>query len=339
MRADNLAILERITLKELEKELDKHTLQQIPVDRWTEFSWSVSRHRTFESCKRQYYLNYYGSRRVRDAKSQIVSALWWLKQVTSIRAWIGTVIHNAAQAALTALRDGQEIDRDALASQAIDDYRAGIRASERGTKYNDQWIVLFEHVYPGDPFSIDRDEAEQRVFDLAHTLLESEAYEQIKAQPSAIREIDEPFQSFYLSGLPGFDKVRIFAIPDVLLQEGNTVHIIDWKTGGVEGSEIRDQAGIYRLYAHHRYDVPQESITVSIADLDGGGENAEPPGGTPGLDEAQALVAASIGAMVERIENLEFHTASIYDFPRTDDLTRCQQCGFKRACWRGEDVQ
>src|SRR5512135_586255 len=110
MRIDNLAILDDITLADLEHELDRHTREIVEPDRWMMFNWSVSRHQMFESCKRQYYLNYYGARRVREAKSKAVSAVWWLKQVRPLKTWLGTVIHHVARQAVSAHAHGQPLD-------------------------------------------------------------------------------------------------------------------------------------------------------------------------------------------------------------------------------------
>jgi hypothetical protein len=339
MRAENLAVLDRITLSKLEDRLDKHTREQVPVDRWTAFSWSVSRHHMFVRCKRLYYLNYYGARRVREANDQVVSAVWWLKQVIGITTWIGTVIHHAAALAVTAYRDRCEIDPQCLVEQAVTYFRDGVSASRRGAKHDGAWVVLFPHVYPGEMAQLGRAEAEECVVELAHTLLKSEAYNFIKSlPPRAICEVDEPFQSFTLPGVPLLDKVKVFAIPDVLLREGGAIHIVDWKTGDVEAPGLREQAGVYRLYAHHRYGLAGEFIHAHFAALGGAGEMIEAPGGTPSVEEARAMIHNSIRSMVEHMSELEYNTVSIKDFPRTDDLSLCQRCGFKRACWRHEET-
>src|SRR5687767_12542950 len=98
MRDKNLSVLRKdsLTLEKLEARLNKHTTDLVPVDRWTAFSWSASRDAMLERCARQYYLNYYGSRRVREAKDDLVSAVWWLKQISTHDAWIGTVVHEIA---------------------------------------------------------------------------------------------------------------------------------------------------------------------------------------------------------------------------------------------------
>jgi hypothetical protein len=332
---DNLSYLDQITLRELEEALDYHTREKIKTDRYTEFSWSVTRHQTFIRCKRQYYLSYYGSRRVREANNKAVSAIWWLKQVTSLESWIGTVIHQVARQAIQSLLQRQPFSPEELARQATTIFREGVQASQRGMKHEDRWVILFHHVYPGDPPSLDRNVAEQAVVDLTHTLLESEAYALIKSMPlQAIREVDEAFQEFEMRDVPLLGRVRVFAIPDVLLYHNGRVHIIDWKTGDTEIAGIRDQAGVYRLYAHHQYKLPEEAIQVVIADLKQEGQSVEPPGGTPSLDEARALIRTSIQAMVEQMDDIEYNTATIKNFPMTDERTICRWCGFKRACWR-----
>ncbi|MBN1313125.1 MAG: PD-(D/E)XK nuclease family protein [Anaerolineae bacterium] len=337
MRADNLEILDRITLSELEQALDTHTREKVEPDKWTAFSWSASRHKMFEDCKRRYYLNYYGARRVREAKNPVTSAVWWLKQVTPVRTWIGTVIHHVASLAVQAHRDEKEIDEKELIDTATRYHWEGWLASKRGAKHDGQWIILFEHLYPGDGLSIDRDAAEALVVDLTRTFLASDAYGFIKyLPPGAVREVDPPFQSFELTGVPAVGKLRVYAIPDVLLHDGQDIYIIDWKTGSAAHESIRWQAGVYRLYAHQTYLLPEQSIHVSIADLENTGESIEPTGGIPPLDETRTFISASVQAMLGRLDDVAYNTASIHSFPMTDDLAMCRQCSFKRACWRHE---
>lgn len=337
MRENDLRVLDHITLRDLEIALDGHTRELAKVTEYTAFSWSFSRHQMFERCKRQYYLNYYAARRVQEAHERAISAIWWLKQVTLLSAWVGQVIHQLAGWAVKAHRDRQPIEQEGLIRQALAFYHGGINASLRGAKHEGQWRVLFEHVYPDDPYSIDRDTAEVALVDLANTFFESEAWEMIRGMaPEAVREVDTPFQSFVLTDVPRIGEVRAFAIPDVLLQYDDSITIIDWKTGDVSRESIRDQAGVYRLYAHLTYGVPEEAIEVVIADLGNYGESVEPPGGTPPVAESRLLALHSIQDMVARMEDIRYNTASIKNFPRTDNLALCQWCGFKRACWRHE---
>jgi hypothetical protein len=336
MRADDVKALDTTTLGSLEITLDLHTRERVPVDRYTAFSWSVSRHHMFEACKRRYYLNYYGSRRVIDAKDRLISAVWWLKQVASIRTWIGSVIHKAAQEAVKAVAEGRELPGEKVAERANSLFRAGLTASQRGTKVEGQWLALLGHVYPERGFSLDLDTAAALVDDLAHTLLDSEAYALIHENPGHIREIDEPFQSFNFDSGSRIGRVRVFAIPDVLLHDGEQITVIDWKTGDVTEPGIHKQAGVYRLYAHRAYGLPEEAIRVQISDLGNDGGTVDPPGGTPPLAEASEFIRGSIGQMVGLMEDVTYNTVPIRSFPMTGDRSQCLRCGFQRACWRHE---
>jgi len=331
MRTINLQALERATRQGLEDELDDHTREMAPVTYWTAFSWSASRHSLFRRCLRQYYLYYYGSRRVREAKREVVSAIWWLKQVTPLRQWVGTVVHSAAQWAVRAHREGESPDDERLVERAVAYFREGVIASERGARLGSRWVALYEHVYPDEPRRLDGVAAEELVADLTGALLQSDALALIRNRsPEAIREADEPFQSFL------FDGVKVFAIPDVLLEADDRITIIDWKTGDADDEMIPLQMGVYRMYANRTYGYPEEAIDALIADLAGGGPAAPPVGGLPALADVEAFVRASIRAMVDKMENVDYHTVSISDFPMTDDLARCRRCAFKRACWRHE---
>jgi len=348
MRHKNLAVLDRITLGELERVLNAHTLKRIPVDEYTDFSWSISRHTTFEECRRRYYLHYYASRRVREAGDELVSAIWWLKQLTNLPLWIGSLVHDVAAAALRAHRAGKFISTDLLRAEALTDYQAGIRASSRGAKHyptiggrqdkRGSWVVLFEHIYGAEDFDAQIAEGERRLAGLVDALFASAAYDRIMSlPPAALAEIDRPFQSYPYGPLPGIGIVRMFAIPDVLLAHDGRITIYDWKTGGVEYDHIRLQAGVYRLYAHLQYGLPEDAIDVLIADLNGGGVSVNPPGGVPSLQEARALVESSMLTMIEQMDDQQYNTVAVASSPLTQDLSLCCYCAFKRACWR-EDV-
>ena len=336
MRDGDLAILDQITLQELEIALDLHTRDRVPVDQWSQFSWSASRHAMFQRCLRQYYLNYYGARRVREAGSAIVSAVWWLKQVTTLPMWIGSTIHEIAALAIRAYRDGQPLTEQAVVDKALAYFRAGVSASTRGAKADGKWIMLLEHMREDTPADIFTD-AENTVAALAKTLIHSDAYQWITSlPPEAIVEVDEPFQSFDLENVPRLGYVRIFAIPDVLIQHEGAITIVDWKTGDATAESIRNQAGVYRFYAHKSYGLPESQIDVQIIELGADGATLAPSGGLPSLEESRGFIEASIASMVEQMDYVEYNTVALRDFPMTDDLAICRHCGFQRACWRDD---
>nr|MBN1229978.1 PD-(D/E)XK nuclease family protein [Anaerolineae bacterium] len=334
MRAYNLAIFDGISLEDIEIALDLHTRQRVKPNKYTAFTWSSSRHNMFEKCKRKYYLHYYGARRVREANDPVVSAIWWLKQAATRQMWIGSVIHQVARKTVKAWIDGNPMSREQVVKEAADYYRGGVNASQRGIKFDDQWVVLLDDIYPNLQTGIDRAQAETRVNDLANALVESEAFAFICGQPKeTIRELDEEFQSFLLDNVPKLGTVRVFAIPDVLVADDKAGMVIDWKTGDIEQENIRYQMGVYQLYVHLNYNLPEEAITVRLADLNTG-ELVEPPGGIPTLAEADGCLRGSIRDMVNMMEDPMYNTVSIRKHPMTDNLSQCRYCGFMRVCQR-----
>ena len=330
MYLDNIQTLDDLTLSALEAVLDQHTLDPVPTDDYTAFTWSVSRQQMFARCKRQYYLNYYAPRRITARGNHpAIGAIWWLKKATSLPAWLGTVVHAVANEAVRAHRDGSALTVDILIERASKQYTSGLHASQRGNKFKGQWIILQEHIYPADDAAADWDSAKERLALLIEAFVASEAYQTILSlPPEDIIEIDEPFQSIL------FDETRIFAIPDVLVSSGAGCRIIDWKTGDVEREGIRMQAGVYALYAHLKYGIEEDAIEVSIVDLAGGGESVQPAGGVPSLQETIEFIRNSMADMLILQDNPNYNTVAIEQHPMTDDLTVCRGCNFRRACWR-----
>lgn len=337
MRQDDLAILDHLTLPELEIRLDLHTRELVPVTKYTAFSWSNSRHNMLLRCRRQYYLHYYGSRRVTETRERAVSAVWWLKQAITLPMWIGSVVHEAASTAVTLLQEGRAVDAPALAADARQMYRGGLEASRRAAKFRNRWVVLMEHLQPDTDGLFEEAAGELKVEALLATLLDSEVFGWLARLPrGAIREVDPSFRSFTLRDVPPLGDVLVYAIPDVLVVEGDRLHIVDWKTGDVTREGIRTQAGVYRLFAHHEYGMPEDAIHFRLVDLAGGGAEVPVTGEALSLAEAERFVRASINTMVAGMEHPRYNTASIRYYPRTDDHTLCRWCPFQRACWRHE---
>ena len=53
------------------------------------FSWSASRHDTFQSCRRRYYYSYYASQDDEEIKR--------LKKLSALPLWAGSVVHDTIE--------------------------------------------------------------------------------------------------------------------------------------------------------------------------------------------------------------------------------------------------
>ena len=90
------------------------------ADLANEFSWSRTRDNIFQECRRRYYLHYYGSWGGWDPGADpAVRALYVLKQLGTRQMWAGRLVHEAAERALLAMRDGHALSEAALIEDTV----------------------------------------------------------------------------------------------------------------------------------------------------------------------------------------------------------------------------
>jgi hypothetical protein len=114
------------------------------------FSWSYSRHKIFEECRRHYFLQYYGSWNGWNADAPERARLAYrLKNMQSLPMWIGSIVHKIVERILSDLRNREERGVEAYQKQARDIMNREWKQSLDGDwmhkpKYN---LNLFEHYY------------------------------------------------------------------------------------------------------------------------------------------------------------------------------------------------
>ena len=102
-----------------------------------EFSWSVSRHDTFSSCKRRYFYSYYASEDDPEIRR--------LKKLSALPLWAGSVVHETIEAFLKA-RDTlpSETEQEALIKAAV---HGQMLSDWRDSEAGSLRFRLFEHEY------------------------------------------------------------------------------------------------------------------------------------------------------------------------------------------------
>lgn len=328
MLTHHLKQLNDLDLEQVEFHLDQHTRSR---KKGGKLSWSYSRHRMFNRCKRQYYLHYFASKRVRTANDIVVSTAWWLKQLTSLRAWIGSVVHRAAQRLVASIsEDAEDLSSARLADYTLALFDDGVQASQRESKSTySRWVLLGEDAY-GQPY--DLPQARDKVQLLTTNLFNHPAYSLILDAQSVL-ENDNAFQSFTVD-VENVGEVPVYAIPDVLISSDDVATIIDWKSSTPETEDMRTQASIYSFYTHQAHQFSEEEIRALFAVLD---EHTIIDADTDTLVQTHQMIVDSVTQMTTLIEDTEYQTVSIKDFPMTDDLDRCATCSFRRLCWRHEN--
>ncbi len=288
------------------------------------FSWSVSRHDTFASCRRRYFYSYYASNEDPEIKR--------LKKLSALPMWAGNVVHQAIETFLKT-RDTLPLpeEQEALIRATVhDDMLANWRESEAGTA----GFRLFEHEY-GTPV----EQEDKRI--VVNIVMRS-----LRAffRSETLREVLRVGRERWLTveDLVSFEvgDATVFLRMDLAYRnpEGRVV-IVDWKTGRGEGRFSEVQLAGYALYAARQGWVQEpEEIETELAYL------AIPRYVRRRVDRrklelAQAFIEKSAANMKALLIDPVGNLARLEDFAMIDRPRVCRRCNFRRLCFPRADEQ
>jgi hypothetical protein len=283
-----------------------------------EFSWSVSRHDSFQSCRRRYFYAYYAS--------QEDPEIHRLKRLSALPLWAGSVVHETiegllkARDSLPAPEEQEAIVRAAVHSQMLTDWRESEAGSLR--------FRLFEHEYQVAVEPEDKKIAVGIVMRSLRNFFRSEVLQEAYAAGRERWLTVEDLVSFEVEGLPVFVRMDL-AFRD---REGRVV-IVDWKTGRREGRFNGVQLAGYALYAAAQGWVSAaEEIRTELAYL------ALPRYvrrrvDARQLDHARSFIRKSAGNMKALLLDPLLNQARLEDFPMIDRPQACRRCNFRRLCF------
>jgi CRISPR/Cas system-associated exonuclease Cas4 (RecB family) len=287
-----------------------------------EFSWSASRHDSFQTCARKYYYSYYASQEDPEVAR--------LKRLSALPLWAGSVVHEVIEEflksheALPSEAEQEAIVRSAVHSRMLSDWRE----SEAGPS----GFRLFEHEYETPVEQEDKKIAVGTVMRSLRHFFRSPTL----AEALAVGRRDwlsiEDLVSFDVDG------VLVFLRMDLAFRgRDGRVLIVDWKTGWREGRFNAVQLAGYALYAAAQGWVARpEELDTELAYLVHPRYVRRRVDGRQ-LDEARRFVARSAARMQALLIDRDGNLARIDDFPRVDKPQVCRRCSFRRLCYpRGE---
>jgi hypothetical protein len=288
------------------------------------FSWSASRHDTFQSCRRRYYYSYYASHEDEEIKR--------LKKLSALPLWAGSVVHDTIEWFLKrhdALPSKEE--QDALIRRVVHTGMAGDwRESELGSRR----FRLFEHEYDQPVEQEDKRIAVNTVMrSLQHFFRSPTLAEALSAGRDRWLALED-LVSFHVGD------VEVYLRMDLAFRdhEGRVV-IVDWKTGRREGRFNEIQVAGYALYAAERGWVssPEEIQTeLNYLVIPRATRRAVD---TKKVEHARSFIARSAGRMKELLVDPLENRARLEDFPMIDRPRVCRRCNFRRLCFpRAEET-
>jgi hypothetical protein len=297
-----------------------------------DFSWSHSRHETFQACLKRYYFAYYAAWGGWDESAPAhTRELYRLKRLSTRAQWAGHHAHLAIEFILkNARRDPAGTLAASVAPRQLDLMRREFRDSRAGAHRLDPIHVpgLFEHEYNLEVPAEEWKATVDRVAVAIRNFLASDFWREIQALPDEAFLAVERRAHFMLAGL------KVFAVPDLVLRRGGKVAIYDWKTGASAPAEHRTQLGIYALLATDRWTAAPDEIEAIVYNpvLD---QRDSFSYSADDLETLRDIIRDSADEMLFPLEHPETNDAGAGEnFDCTESEVPCKTCPFLRACPR-----
>jgi CRISPR/Cas system-associated exonuclease Cas4 (RecB family) len=282
------------------------------------FAWSVSRHDSFDTCRRKYFYSYYGSNEDPEIKR--------LKRLSALPLWAGNVVHETIETMLKTHEtmpsetEQEAIIRAAVHSQMLGDWRDSESGSLR--------FRLFEHEYAVTVEPEDKKIVVGIVMRSLRNLFRSDILrEAFAAGKDRWLTVEDRIE--YMVG-----DVPVALRMDLAFRDAQgRVVIVDWKTGRSEGRFNAIQLAGYALYAAQQgWAQSPGEIQTELAYLVLP-KYVRRAVDQPTLDQARAFVTQSAGRMRGLLTDVAANEARLEDFPMVDRPRVCKRCNFRRLCF------
>ncbi len=288
------------------------------------FSWSLSRHDSFSTCRRKYFYSYYASQDDPEVQR--------LKKLSALPLWAGSVVHETIENllktrdALPSPEEQEALVRSAVHGQMLGEWRESEAGSLR--------FRLFEHEYQVPVEPEDKKIVVGIVMRSLRQFFRSEVLRELFAVGRASWLTVEDLVSFHVG------EVEVFLRMDVAYRDAQgRVVIVDWKTGRAAGRFNEVQLAAYALYASEQGWVADgQEIRTELAYL-AQARSVRRAVDVRNLDSARAFIARSAGNMKALLVDPTLNLARLEDFPMVERPQVCRRCNFRRLCFpRAEAV-
>jgi len=282
------------------------------------FSWSLSRHYTFATCRRRYFYSYYASQDDPEVQR--------LKKLSALPLWAGSVVHETIESllktrdTLPSAEEQEALIRSAVHGQMLGEWRESEAGSLR--------FRLFEHEYQVPVEPEDKKIVVGIVMRSLRNFFRSEVLRELFAVGRERWLTVEDLVSFQVGD------VEVFLRMDVAYRDRDgRVVIVDWKTGRAEGRFNEVQLAAYALYASEKGWVHDaQEIRTELSYL-AQARSVRRTVDVRKLDHARAFIARSAGNMKALLLDPVANLARLEDFPMIERPQVCRRCNFRRLCF------
>jgi hypothetical protein len=296
-----------------------------------ELSWSKSRSKQFNDCKRQYYYHYYKSWGGWNTNaSPETKEIYIMKKLSSRAMWIGSVVHSiVGYFIIKNLNIGYKISINDAVNVLRSRMEKEWKNSENGKYRNNpsKVIGLLEHYYSLSTSSSDFDADFENAKSFIENFYNLPIYQHLEKH-CPFREPDiENLQKFYLDNIPVWVKV------DMAHRVDNSLEIIDWKTGKDHNTEDNQlQLVIYSMYGSEKWNVNISDVILREVNLRLSLDDSWIPD-LQKINSATNHIKDSFDEMcnflVDKDQNIPLDEEH---FPLNDNNWMCGWCNFMGAC-------
>jgi len=291
------------------------------------FSWSLSRHRTFQDCPRRYWFHYYGSWGgwSHDAPEE-ARELYLLKNITNLDLCAGDTVHRAIERALEDWARGRKPDPEAVVLWCKQEMQRAFEDSrnERWRESPKRHARLFEHHYGPRPDRATLERIGAKVGTSVRAFFAGGAFARIRETNPDDWLPMETLDSFEFEG------TKVFAVPDFACRADGEIILFDWKTGRKDERNV-DQVVLYTLFAVAKWGAERSKVRgAPVYLLEGGAFEPQEITATD-LDRVGSLVRSSIAEMRKRLEDPAGNVAPRGKFGPTPGPV-CRKCPFRGVC-------
>ncbi|MCP4651824.1 MAG: PD-(D/E)XK nuclease family protein [Candidatus Omnitrophica bacterium] len=289
-------------------------------------TWSFSRGRLFNECRRAYYYQYYASWGGWERNSdELARKAYILKNVRNMDAWIGDIVHQAIKWILRTMLNGEGVTldqaRNTIKHQLVKTWeQSRSSAWEKNIKNN---LNLLEHYYKREPTREELSRRIRKAVESIYNFYNSGLIDNFsKLEKENFLTIDE-LDSF------NFEGVKTFAIPDLAIKT-NKYCLYDWKTGKPSEKDVL-QLSCYVLYAVSKWGLDPEDVNIIPIYLTqkGFSTDAVMP---VNIDIVKTHIRGSLAEMRAVLLDVKNNKIDAKLCPKAEDSWRCKNCKFQEIC-------
>ncbi len=289
-----------------------------------EFSWSLTRYRSFNFCRDAYNLRYAvsweGWDRYSDERARLA---YVLKKLRSLDSWTNQVFRETLRKVLveSSLPGGSGFNEVNMRRSALGRLRTDWHEFTLPEGSRDPGRTGLSEIYYGaaDPELV-FDMAVTRTFKNISRLAGSGLLEEIAAIPYAgLRDEKNPV-SFTVDGL------KIWVAPDLVYSDGNGVNVVNFFCDTGPGDDLwAPVAALNVLYACEKFRMPEEKISSRTVFIGGDGESCFSAYSYGNTSELKRTITVSTREMMEFENNSPVPG-------KTEPEMKCLDCEFRRFC-------